>query len=425
MTDPNNTPDNTSATPSPDGAPTPQQPVVPPIPAVPQYGATPASAAPAYSRNAPDYGQQYGAPADQSEPAAAYGAYNQSTSGYGAAGYGDAYQAPAYNATTPGNAGNDNSNGNPFAARSANPYTQPQYGQTPQYGQPQYGQPQYDQTQYGQSQYGQQPQQPTPQFVPPQYAPNSPTGGEVPLDKPHYGCSMPEAFLRFWKKYVVFKGRASRSEYWWWILCAFIIGTVLNIITDNGDNSLGFLSTLWSLATLIPTISLAVRRLHDINKPGWWVAIFYGVAFAAGIIIAIGGGAALLGAIGAYSAAGYGYHYSSSASTAAGGIIAVVIGGLLLLATAITYIVFMAMPSKPEGARFDENYVAPGAGYGTGYGTGYGAPAAPYAPYAPSQPYPTQQAQSAQPADSPETPTTGSANNQSTDAANNNGQRPW
>ena len=57
--------------------------------------------------------------------------------------------------------------------------------------------------------------------VPPSYGQYAAPTATVPLDKPYYGCSFQEAFLRFWKKYTVFKGRASRSEFWWWVLAAF------------------------------------------------------------------------------------------------------------------------------------------------------------------------------------------------------------
>lgn len=134
----------------------------------------------------------------------------------------------------------------------------------------------------------------------------------MPLDKPYYGCSFQEAFLRFWKKYTVFKGRASRSEFWWWVLAAFGINIVLDILNTATDEKLGFLATIWGLVTLIPTLALSVRRLHDTNKPGWWVAIFY-IAMVIGLIIMIiGGGAALYG--GFRSLGSYDYGYGSMAA---------------------------------------------------------------------------------------------------------------
>ncbi len=177
----------------------------------------------------------------------------------------------------------------------------------------------------------------------------------------------------------MFRGRASRSEFWWWVLAAFGINIVLDILNTATDEKLGFLATIWGLATLIPTLALSVRRLHDTNKPGWWVAIFY-IAMVIGLIIMIiGGGAALYGGFRSLGSYDYGY-----GSMAAGGLGAAVIGALITLAGCVVYIVFMALPSKPEGARFDDGAAAtpmPQGAYGAPYSTpvppNFAAPNAP------------------------------------------------
>ena len=81
-------------------------------------------------------------------------------------------------------------------------------------------------------------------------------------------------------KYAVFNGRASRSEYWWFTLFQFIVGTVLYIVfslysKDPGTlQYVGYsLTSLYSLATLLPNIGVSVRRLHDIGKGGGWIFI--------------------------------------------------------------------------------------------------------------------------------------------------------
>lgn len=282
--------------------------------------------------------------------------------------------------------------GAPAPAQPSQPaqpaYGQPAYGQPAptanSYGQavPTYGQPAPDANTYGQSApaYGTPAPDGNPYGpVPPSYGQYAAPTATVPLDKPYYGCSFQEAFLRFWKKYTVFKGRASRSEFWWWVLAAFGINIVLDILNTATDEKLGFLATIWGLVTLIPTLALSVRRLHDTNKPGWWVAIFY-IAMVIGLIIMIiGGGAALYGGFRSLGSYDYGY-----GSMAAGGLGAAVIGALITLAGCVVYIVFMALPSKPEGARFDDGAAAtpmPQGAYGAPYSTpvppNFAAPNAP------------------------------------------------
>ncbi len=67
------------------------------------------------------------------------------------------------------------------------------------------------------------------------------------------------------KKYAQFEGRAGKSEFWYFVLGNIIISIVLSIIPKIG----GALSGLYSLAVLVPSIAVGVRRLHDIGKSGW------------------------------------------------------------------------------------------------------------------------------------------------------------
>ena len=85
-------------------------------------------------------------------------------------------------------------------------------------------------------------------------------------------------WLTAMKKYVDFSGRARRKEYWMFILFNIIFGVVA-IVLDimlgmaNEDLGIGLFYTLFSLAILLPTWSVTVRRLHDIGKSGWWIFI--------------------------------------------------------------------------------------------------------------------------------------------------------
>ena len=93
------------------------------------------------------------------------------------------------------------------------------------------------------------------------------------------------------KKYAVFSGRARRSEFWFFTLFNAIALIVLSIIdyaigTYDVQNSIGILGGIYSLAVLIPSIAVTVRRLHDISRSGWWVLIAF-VPIIGGIILLV------------------------------------------------------------------------------------------------------------------------------------------
>jgi uncharacterized membrane protein YhaH (DUF805 family) len=68
-----------------------------------------------------------------------------------------------------------------------------------------------------------------------------------------------------------FSSRAARSEYWYWVLFNFLAGIVTEII----DAAIGISLTtaIFSLAVLLPGIAVSVRRLHDLDRTGWWVLL--------------------------------------------------------------------------------------------------------------------------------------------------------
>ena len=73
------------------------------------------------------------------------------------------------------------------------------------------------------------------------------------------------------KKYAVFQGRASRSEYWYFVLVNFII-TIVLLLLGNAIH-LPILRVLYALATLVPSVAVAIRRMHDVGKSGWFCII--------------------------------------------------------------------------------------------------------------------------------------------------------
>lgn len=76
------------------------------------------------------------------------------------------------------------------------------------------------------------------------------------------------------QNYCNFSGRSSRSEYWWYSLFTFILGFIIAIFAGIlGENAGNALTGIVYLALLLPGLGLTVRRLHDINKSGWWILI--------------------------------------------------------------------------------------------------------------------------------------------------------
>jgi uncharacterized membrane protein YhaH (DUF805 family) len=84
--------------------------------------------------------------------------------------------------------------------------------------------------------------------------------------------SFGEAIRSGFDHYVVFNGRASRAAYWWWFLFGILVAAGSSII-DLVLGTYPILNSLASLALLLPGLSVAIRRLHDTNRTGWWILI--------------------------------------------------------------------------------------------------------------------------------------------------------
>ena len=77
--------------------------------------------------------------------------------------------------------------------------------------------------------------------------------------------------------YANLDGRASRSEYWWFVLFNLIVNIVTFVIDSTLGTmvtyDMGYVGLIAFLALLLPTVSVSVRRLHDIGKSGWWILL--------------------------------------------------------------------------------------------------------------------------------------------------------
>ena len=140
------------------------------------------------------------------------------------------------------------------------------------------------------------------------YIPGSRATGDPGLNLPWYGIGFGQAVKRVFSKYATFSGRASQGEFWWFYLFNAIIGlgiSVLILVAGinwsylrysysyhgyysyygpfdflNGFGTFMYgVDIVYGLAVLVPSLAVAVRRLHDINKSGaWWCVIFIPIA---------------------------------------------------------------------------------------------------------------------------------------------------
>jgi uncharacterized membrane protein YhaH (DUF805 family) len=80
------------------------------------------------------------------------------------------------------------------------------------------------------------------------------------------------------RNYAKFRGRATRSEYWWFFLFTVLAQSVASSIDENFGNIVG-------LAVFLPGLAVHVRRIHDTGRSGWWVSALYGSIAA--VIVAV------------------------------------------------------------------------------------------------------------------------------------------
>jgi len=84
-------------------------------------------------------------------------------------------------------------------------------------------------------------------------------------------------YLAVLKKYAVFSGRACRREYWAFalgnVLIAFALSLIEGLAGIAAETGTSVLASLFSLAVLVPSLAVSVRRLHDTNRSGWWLLV--------------------------------------------------------------------------------------------------------------------------------------------------------
>jgi len=139
-----------------------------------------------------------------------------------------------------------------------------------------------------------------------------------------------------------FRGRASRSEFWWWALGSTLAYMALVVFSAFLPDPAG--SGLLGLAQLfmfVATLKITVRRFHDVGKGGGMVAVIYAGSFVGGVLIGIGAISTVAGALG------------GDEEVTGGGLVLMLLGGLVILGFGIWNLVMHCLPGKPERNRFD------------------------------------------------------------------------
>ena len=98
-------------------------------------------------------------------------------------------------------------------------------------------------------------------------------------------------FMTAFRRYADFSGRSRRKEFWGFALIC-VLGGIALVIADvalgtyNPESGLGLLSGLFTLVLLVPSVAVTVRRLHDIDRSGWWYLIGF-IPLLGGIVLLV------------------------------------------------------------------------------------------------------------------------------------------
>ncbi|MBI4275225.1 MAG: DUF805 domain-containing protein [Rhizobiales bacterium] len=86
-----------------------------------------------------------------------------------------------------------------------------------------------------------------------------------------------EAIASGFRNYINFSGRARRSEYWYWVLFVLLLGVVTALLDAVifGESELSPINLIAGIVTFLPGLAIGFRRLHDIDRTGWWWLIVF------------------------------------------------------------------------------------------------------------------------------------------------------
>lgn len=179
----------------------------------------------------------------------------------------------------------------------------------------------------------------------------------VPQTKPM--MTIQESVKTCVRKYADFSGRATRAEYWWWVLATTLVSFALGVLEGSLAiviSALAFspLATIFSLAILLPNLAVTARRLHDIGKSGWWQLAWWVIAGLGWIIFTI---ALIISLISIFSGANFdkgmeGFFKSAGFGDFLPAIIGFVIALVVTLAVFIWVLVWLIRQGETGPNRF-------------------------------------------------------------------------
>ena len=156
-----------------------------------------------------------------------------------------------------------------------------------------------------------------------------------------------EAVKTCFAKYLVLEGRAGRAEFWWFLLAVILAGALASVLDalayDTAPDDIGLVGILVLLVTLIPSVTVTVRRLHDTGRSGYWYVLFLCAPI---LMILLSIPMILLSEV-----------FSLEAIGALG-----LLFLFSLLALFIWFICWMAAPSEPRANRYGPNPFDPADG---------------------------------------------------------------
>ena len=173
-----------------------------------------------------------------------------------------------------------------------------------------------------------------------------------------------EAIKTCFSKYAVFRGRAQRSEFWWFFLFSVVSSAIVGFVPVIGQ--------LYSLVLVIPSLAVSARRLHDIGRSAWWLLLHLVsfLALAAGLVALV--------------VIAFAYESSNAEDVVVIVSVIAIVSFLIALGCLIVLLVFFAHPGAVGANRYGPDPLHPDLGEGSvGEAARYSAPLDPMSQPAP------------------------------------------